>query len=196
MAAMNSATIETGFGYSPTRAPAATFEYRPLAEGSEGTFQALDAMRDAVLGQIPPDHSGYMDEFNRRAAENICAGVSGQSDRAQIAALFDYVTHTIKYVPHPLNQQRVQDCRRTLELVSGDCVSKSVCLATLLACLGYESRFVVQCLDGDSYSHVYIECQLENGAWLALDCVAEDKPIGWRQPLPDGGFETTWRIFE
>lgn len=170
-------------------------EYRPLAEGSAGTFQALDAMKAAVFGQIPPDYSGYMDEFNRRAAEKVCAGVPGQDDRAQIAALFDYVTHTIKYVPHPVNQQRVQDCRRTLELGSGDCVSKSICLVTMLASIGHEARFVAQCLDGDSYSHVYVECQTPGG-YLALDPVAEDKPIGWFQPVPDGGFETTWSCFE
>jgi transglutaminase-like putative cysteine protease len=171
-----------------------TIEYRPLAEGSLGTFQSLDAMKASVLGGVPPDYSGYLDEWNRGAAEKICAGVPGQDDRAQIGALFNYVAHSIKYVPHPLNQQRVQDCRRTLEIGSGDCVSKSVCLATLLACLGHTSRFVAQCLDSDSYSHVYVECQTVEG-WLALDCVAEDKPIGWFQPVPDGGFETTWPIF-
>lgn len=173
-----------------------TIEYRPLAEGSEGTFQSLDAMKAAVLGQMPPDYSGYLDEWNRQAAEKICAKLSGRDPRAQIAALCNYVTHSIKYVPHPLNQQRVQDCRRTLEIGSGDCVSKSVCLATLLACLGHVSRFVAQCPDGDSYSHVYVECQLADGNYLALDPVAEDKQIGWSQPLPDGGFETSWSIFE
>lgn len=172
-----------------------TIEYRPLAEGSSGTFESLDAMRAAVLGQIPPDYSGYLDEWNIRAAEKICANVPDQNPRAQIAALFNYVAHTIKYLPHPIGQQRVQDCRRTLELGSGDCVSKSVCLATLLACLGHTSRFVAQCPDGDSYSHVYVECQLADGIFLALDPVAEDKPIGWSQPLPDGGFETTCEIF-
>src|SRR5262245_7139502 len=196
-ATMNGAILGTGFGFSPTlRASAATplIEYLPLAEGSEGTFQSLDAMKAAVLGQIPPDYSGYLDEWNRRAAEKICANAPGQIPHAQIAALFKYVTHAIKYVPHPPNEQHVQDCRRTLEIGSGDCVSKSVCLATLLACLGHVSRFVAQCLDGDSYSHVYIECQIK-GSWLALDPVAEDKPMGWFQSVPDGGHETTWPIF-
>jgi transglutaminase-like putative cysteine protease len=171
-----------------------TIEYRPLAEGSAGTFESLDAMKAAVLGQIPPDYSGYLDQRNRRAAEKICAGVSSHNSSAQIAALFNYVTHRIKYVPHPANEQRVQDCQRTLEIGSGDCVSKSVCLATLLTCLGHVSRFVAQCLDGDSYSHVYVECQVR-GSYLALDCVASDKPMGWFQPVPDNGFETTWPIF-
>src|SRR5262249_39762087 len=133
-ATMNGAILGTGFGFSPTlRASAATplIEYLPLTEGSEGTFQSLDAMKAAVLRQIPPDYCGYLDEWNRRAAEKICANAPGQIPHAQIAALFNYVTHAIKYVPHPPNEQHVQDCRRTLEIGSGDCVSKSVCLATL-----------------------------------------------------------------
>ena len=192
--AANGAIQKMGFGYSPTRhAPAATIEYRPMADGSAGTFQALEAMRDAVLGRIPPDYSGYRDDFNRWAAEKICAG-TGHDKHAQIAALFAYVQRRIRYVPHPVNQQTVQDCKRTLEIGSGDCVSKSVCLATLLASIGHISRFVAQ-FDGESYSHVYVECETPAG-WLALDAVAEDEPMGWSQALPNGGFETTWSVFK
>jgi transglutaminase-like putative cysteine protease len=176
-------------------APAVT--YRPMLEGDAGTFQTLDAMRDAVLGRIPPDFSGYQDPFNIRAARSICASALGQSRRAQdeIAALFNWVITNIAYTPHPFNQQIVQDARRTLELREGDCVSLSVLLATLLACLGYKSRFIAQWVDGEEASHVYTEVLLPNGEWLALDAVARDKPIGWRQNTLDGGFEVPWEFF-
>lgn len=171
--------------------------YLPLAEGADGTFQSLDAMGAAVRGEIPPDYSGYQDESNRQAAEQIISGVKGQRARGEIGALFDYVCHTVVYRDHPWNQQRVQDCARTLELGSGDCVSKSVCLATLLFALGYDARFVAQCPDDQGYTHVYVEAFDDDAQqWIALDCVAEDKPMGWSQPLPDGGFETTWLIFQ
>ena len=166
----------------------------PLVEGAQGTWQTLNAMRDCVLGQVPPDYSGYQDEFNISAANNICAR-SSPGHKAQIAALFNYCAHKIQYLEHPINQQVCQDARRTIEIGSGDCVSLSVLLSTLLACLGYHSRFVAQCLDGNDYSHVYVEVLTPDGNWLALDPVARDKPMGWLQPVLDGGFSTTWMIF-
>lgn len=195
--AASAAIFNPGHDYSSsTRRPSAaahhTIEYRPLAGGSLGTFQSLDAMRAAVLGHMPPDFSGYRDGYNKSAADAICA--HGPDTRpAQMAALFDFVARSLVYTPHPFNQQTIQDCRRTLEIGEGDCVSKSVCLATLLACLGIRPRFVAQC-DGAEFTHVYVEA-LGHGGWLALDPVAADQPAGWTQPLNDGGFETTWEIF-
>src|SRR6266498_445690 len=108
-------------------APAAShsIEYRALPDGNGATFMTLDAMKDAVLGRVGPDYSGYQDGFNIRAANQICSHVSGQTQRAQIAALFNWVIANITYTPHPLNQQTVQDARRTIELRSGDCVSRN-----------------------------------------------------------------------
>lgn len=169
--------------------------YFPLSEGVAGTFESLDAMAQCVRGDCPPDFSGFQDEFNRQAAERLVAEVPSQDVRGEINAVFLFVRDQIPYRKHPFNQQRVQDCRRTLELGSGDCVSKSVCLATLLFALGYEARFVAQCPDGVEFSHVYVEARDDFGNWIALDPVAEDQPMGWSQSLPYGGFETTWQIF-
>lgn len=173
--------------------PAVT--YLPMADGAAGTFQALSAMAACVRGEVSPDFSGHQDEFNRRAAESIVSGVHGTDTRGEIAALFFFVRDCLVYRNHPWNQQRVQDCRRTLEIGSGDCVSKSVCLSTMLAALGHPSRFVAQSSDGCEYSHVYVEAW-DGGAWVALDSIVEQATPGWSQQLPDGGFETTWPIFE
>jgi hypothetical protein len=197
MTASSGAAINTtASNHHVTRAPAVSshsIEYRALADGNWGTFQTLGAMRDAVLGRIPPDYSGYKDGFNCRAAHSICQS-SGCSSLGQIAALFDFVTHQIKYEPHPIDQQTLQDARRTIEIGTGDCVSKSVLLATLLACLGYRPFFIAQWTDGESASHVYVGLRL-NGEELRLDPVADDKPMGWSQPSLDGGFEVAWEIF-
>lgn len=174
-------------------APPHSIEFRPLASGAPGIFQSLDAMVAATLGRIPPDFSGFDDPHIKRAAMDVCAGTVANDGAAQIAALFDYVARGLEYKLHPPNQQTLQDCRRTLEIGAGDCVSKSVCLATMLAALGHTTRFVAQC-DGQEFMHVYVEV-LTPGGWLALDPVASDQPMGWSQPLPDGGFETTWEIF-
>lgn len=179
------------------RAPAVSHsvEYIPLPDGDGATYITLDAMKDAVLGRIGPDYSGYTDSFVCRAAANICGQrPSGCSTRSQIAALFDYVAHKIKYEPHPLNQQTLQDARRTIEIGSGDCVSLSVLLATLLTCLGHRPYFIAQWVDGKEASHVYVGLRLD-GEELRLDPVASDKPMGWSQKTLDGGFEVAWEIF-
>lgn len=192
---------------SPTRnragAVASSFPVHPdkpsvayilLSANSEGTYQTLEAMAECVRGECPPDFSGCHDEWIRQKAENIVRNVKGQDADGEIKALFDFVKDKITYRKHPINQQRLQDCRRTLEFRSGDCVSKSVCLATLLAALGYEPRFVAQCPDGDEYTHVYVEV-LTNSGWFPLDPVAEQHPMGWTQPLAEGGHETVQSIF-
>jgi hypothetical protein len=192
-AVLNKASSHHRLAHSAPAVSSHSIEYRALADGNWGTFQTLDAMRDAVLGRIPPDYSGYKDSFVCRAAYSICAK-SGCSSQAQIAALFNFVTHQIKYEAHPIDQQTLQDARRTIEIGSGDCVSKSVLLATLLACFGHRPYFLAQWTDGESASHVYVGLNF-NGEELRLDPVADDKPMGWSQPLLDGGFEYRQEIF-
>lgn len=196
------AAFPTTIGHHPTVATAApavshSIEYRPLAEGDGGTFQTLDAMKACVLGIVPPDYSGYRDEFNIRAANQIASTASGQDARSKVAALCNWVTRNITYTSHPFNQQVCQDAKRTIELRKGDCVSLSILLATLLASLEYPyiSRFVAQWVDGEDASHVYVEVHMPDGEWLALDAVAKDQPVGWRQNTLDGGFEVAWEIF-
>lgn len=176
-------------------APAATpsIEYRVLPDGDGATFMTLDAMKDAVLGRIAPDYSGWQDLFNIKAVIEITK--DSPTREGDIRTLFNWVIVNIAYEPHPINQQILQDARRTLELRRGDCVSLSVLLATLLACLGYLPRFVAQWPDGESASHVYVEVDMLNDGWLALDAVAKDQPVGWRQQTLDGGFEVAWEIF-
>lgn len=186
--------------YTPrgNHAPAASVQIEPLQEGSQGTFQTLGAMSRAVRGQIAPDFSGHSDAYNQQAAMLIVGG-PWKSKAPQ--ALFNFTRDQIIYANHPWNMQVIQDCRRTLQAGSGDCVSKSVCLSTLLACWGIVSRFVAQCPDGEGFNHVYIEYENLDGQWVALDPTGDGKDarpwfdVGDFQRLPDGGFETTYEIF-
>lgn len=171
----------------------------PLSDGADGTFEALALMAECVRGECGPDYSGMADEANYRAAETILKQGGSDGERI-IPALFYFVRDSIEYIDHPWNVQQVQDCRRTIELGTGDCVSKSVCLATLLGSRGIVSRFVAQCLDGREYSHVYVEAW-DGSQWVALDPVADGRGgrdsggLGWRQRVPDYGFESEYEIF-
>jgi transglutaminase-like putative cysteine protease len=155
-------------------------------------------MARAVHGEISPDFSGYKDAHNAQTAAAIARGSAIAGSR--IVALLRYVRDEILYADHPWNMQVVKDCRRTLDSRSGDCVSKSVCLATLLACLGIESRFVAQATDGANYDHVYLQA-LADDQWISLDPTADGRDgrpfgdAGWSQQLPAGGIETPYTIF-
>jgi hypothetical protein len=189
----SSAVINNASSHHRLARSAPAVSYIPLPDGDDGTYITLNAMKDAVLGRIGPDYSGYKDSFVCKAAHQICQS-SGCSSHGQIAALFNFVTYQIEYEAHPIDQQTLQDARRTIEIGSGDCVSKSVLLATLLACFGHRPYFIAQWVDGQSASHVYVGLNF-NGEELRLDPVAEDKPMGWSQNTLDGGFEIIWEIF-
>jgi transglutaminase-like putative cysteine protease len=175
-----------------------TVEYLPLPNGVDATFTTLEAMKAAVLGQMPPGYSGWRDEFNQQTAHAIAFNRA-----SEIHALFYFARDQIVYVEHPWNLQVVKDCRRAIESRSGDCVTKSVALATLLACRGHISRFVAQAPDGEAFNHVYCEVEVIPGSdeWIALDPTADGRDgrpfgdVGWFQVLSDNGIETTGRIF-
>jgi transglutaminase-like putative cysteine protease len=199
MAAPNSAVYPSRLGCSSSGSrTAASFAttYESLPDGEEGTFRSLDAMAEAVRGEVPPDFSGYTDPAVIRFADQLVGNASGD-ERAEMAALYDYVAHRLAYIEHPPEQQTIQDALRTIQIGSGDCVSKSVLLATLLLARDIPARFVGQYTsDSSGYSHVYVEAQLPDGNWYPLDPVASDKPMGWTQPLCDDCFETTWDLFK
>jgi transglutaminase-like putative cysteine protease len=175
-----------------------TITIEPLADGIEGTLATLDLMALTVRGGQGPDFSGFRDPAIQQTAQRT---VRHQSTSHRIVEeLFDFCRDRIRYVNHPFDLQVVQDAARTLDFESGDCVSKSVCLATLLACLDFLPRFVAQKFDATGYDHVYVEVWLD-GQWIALDPTGDGRDgrpfaaMGWRRALPDYGCETTQDIF-
>lgn len=166
-----------------------------MAIGTAGTMQTFEAMASCVRGEVPPDFCGYQNSTIIDFAVHLIEGCSDSLHEIQV--LFNYAAKQIEYVLHPIDQQVVQDACQTIRLKTGDCVSKSVLLATLLASMDYDVRFVAQYWDDSQlYSHVYVEAfDKQLAGWIPLDPVASDKPMGWTQSLPDGGFETPYDIF-
>jgi transglutaminase-like putative cysteine protease len=184
-------------GFS-TVSPSASVTYKPLLAGTSGTLQTLGAMREAVTIGLPPEYVSYRDGSNQRAALTITAHAPADV----ITALYEFARDRISYIDHPWNMQVVQDAKRTLEKETGDCVSKSVLLSTLLASLGINSRFVAQASTPDGFDHVYVEAEAGGaGNWIALDPTADGRDgrprgdVGWTQRLADGGFEMAYSIF-
>ena len=160
-----------------------------LQPNSAGIFQSLDAMSACVRGEVGPDFAGWQNPQIQSFKNSLIASNPFQDPAFTI---FDFVQSEIKYVPHPPDQQVIQDALVTIREKSGDCVSKSVLLATLLRANQTPVWFVAQCLNGLDYSHVYCEA-LINGKVYALDAITNE-PAGWSQPCGQTGFETTWLI--
>lgn len=169
-------------------------------DNDAATRQTLEAMAQAVRGEIAPDYAGWRDERIRRKALELVAGVQ-PGFQGEVERLFAFVRDAIPYRRDQVDTQRVQAPLQTLELNSGKCVDKVVLLAALLGSMGYLSRFVVQKVTpGDDWSHVYLEAFDDKaGQWIALDPTGDGhdgRPLaapGWKQPVHQ---EFTFDIFE
>lgn len=197
---MSGATITASFPKPPTtvgmrRSPGVIKsnphqQFFTLSTGRKGVFQTLDAMASCVRGEVAPDHAGYQSPVIAAKASEIESLMFGQFYPESV---FNFTQTCIRYLDHPFDLQIVQDALVTLGQGTGDCVSMSVLVATLLASRDYPVWFVCQDVTGEEYSHVYCETVVR-GKVTALDPVGSE-PMGWRQPLQPGGFETTWPIF-
>ena len=170
------------------------------SDNDAATRQTLEAMAQAVRGEIGPDYAGWRDERIRRKALELVAGVQ-PGFKGEVERLFTFTRDVIPYRRDQVDTQRVQAPLQTIELQSGKCVDKVVLLAALLGSLGYLSRFVVQKVTpGDDWSHVYLEAFDDKaGQWIPLDPTGDGhdgRPMaapGWKQPVHQ---EFTFDIFE
>jgi transglutaminase-like putative cysteine protease len=159
---------------------------QPLAQDKAGTVQTLAAMADLV-------RKGAADPAIRDEALAICQNVQGHDFKGEIEALFHFCQHHIRYRRDPVEQERVQDARRTVFVFrSGDCDDKCVALGSLLGSLGHKTRFVVIGKRPDSYTHVYLHVLDKKRGWLPLDPTPEQSPPGWEAK---GYYSSTYEIF-
>lgn len=128
------------------------------------------------------------DEVVRRMATRIIEKCHGHDFMCEIKALFEFVRDETIYRRDPVQVERIQDARRTIEFRTGDCDDKVILLASLLGAIGHPSRFVVIGPAVNHYSHVYLEVATDRG-WLPLDPTNENAAMGWeakgiRQSFP------------
>jgi transglutaminase superfamily protein len=155
-----------------------------LLPGTPGITQTLQAMASLV-------RRDSQDMQLRDKALEICSHCDGHDFEDEIHSLFRYCRDGITYRRDPVQQERVQDAKRTIYVFgTGDCDDKVVCLATLLGCLGHRSRFKVLGRKRDKYTHVYLETYCK-GKWIPLDPTPEEAPAGWEGQ----GYTAVYDIF-
>jgi transglutaminase-like putative cysteine protease len=159
--------------------PAATIAVlQGLPDGELGTAETLAMMRDTVRAAVRAPAQTV-----REAALRILANVPQRKWLPEITALHAFVRDQIRYVTHPQGVQIVQIPEKTLEYAAGNCVDKSVLLASLLEATGHPSQFVALVIKGQQngqFSHVILETK--NGTrWLPLETIL-NVPAGWYPP--------------
>lgn len=148
-----------------------------LPSGSAGTAETLRLMRDMA--------NRYKTDMQvRGVALDLVRGLAPRDWVGEVKALFEYVRDSIRYVRDIAGVETLQTPPTTIELEAGDCDDKSTLLASLLASIGHESRFVaVGYRTLGAFQHVYVEALL-NGKWVPLDATVP-REFGWspRPPL-------------
>jgi hypothetical protein len=126
------------------------------------------------------------DEGLQRFAAQILINqrLDSHSDkRGVVSALCDYVQR-LAYIHDPSGSfDSVSSARQTISKGFGDCDDLAVLLATLLALVGFEPRFVLARLKAGSrgYDHVYVDVVLPSGR-IALDPCSRSHGPGWESP--------------
>lgn len=147
-----------------------------LPSGSAGTSETLRLMRELVLRYKTDTHL-------RGVTLGLVRHTRPKDWRGEVKAVFEYVRDHIRYVRDVEGVETLQTPPVTLDLEAGDCDDKSTLLATMLASIGHQSRFVATGYrqPGD-YQHVYVEAAVDGG-WLPLDATVA-APFGWRPRTP------------
>jgi hypothetical protein len=153
----------------------------PLKDGDAGVIQELQIMRDIVrYDATQPDLRKFILRYV------LGKRVRGHDYAGEVRACFDFAQRGIVYRRDPVGVERIADLWSALYALSpddepeGDCVIKSVCLATCLALLGHYPFFVVmkQSPQDQTFKHVYVGVPL-NGKKRALDPTPEETPMGF-----------------
>ena len=157
-----------------------TPQYFWLYKGKQGSLQTAEQMARLVREDTIRDT-----ELQKWAAQILINNGldSHASKRDIVGAIFSYVKQ-IKYIHDPAGAfDAIQAARTTIEKGFGDCDDLSVLLATLLAQVGLQPRFVLARYKPNSkgYDHVYVDVVLPDneGGRMALDPSSARRGAGW-----------------
>lgn len=146
----------------------------PLLNGDAGVSQTIDQMRALV-------DEALRDPSILRAAKDIVRGVPPFDDLSEAQALYNWVRANIRFTKDPVNKETLYPPSELLQIRAGDCDDISMLLATLLMAIGYPARLMTVAANGDEFSHVYVEGQI-NGQWIPMDPARSDSQFGVAPP--------------
>lgn len=88
----------------------------------------------------------------------------------ELRAIFDFVTHNIRYTGDIAGKDTFQTALRTLDFRGGDCDDAAVLTAVLATENGFHTRWRVTSNHGDTWDHIYTLAQFpRTNRWIPLD---------------------------
>lgn len=148
-----------------------------LAGGFGGVVQTLRVMRQMVRAYST-------DPRMRNVARSIIFLTPEKDEVAEVAALFNFVRDSIRYMRDVHEVETISTPDKTLASRVGDCDDQTTLLATLLQSVGYPTRFIVTGYETPGqYEHVYMQVFV-NGEWVDCDPTEQGAPLGWSAPMP------------
>ena len=152
------------------------FSQRPIPPGAKGNFETLEEMKKIV----------FEDSQENDLKNFVLREIVGQKSslREQLQAIFLYARDRIRYEPERDGYETVADLWSCLysfdpKTAIGDCVQKSIFIATCLSYLGFNPFFsaIQQIPNADFFNHVYVECEI-NGNLTVFDATPPNFQIG------------------
>lgn len=174
------------------RAGAPQTRETPRQTGAKGNQETL-----AIMAQIVREDSRRAD-LKRFVTRYLLPGIEQKTDAGKIQQIYEFCRDEILYLDDSPGVERVADlwtCLFGLGEFSarGDCVIKSVCLATLLAMFGGRPCFIAirSTSENEALNHVF--CGLPAGnRLLSLDALPATFQIGDEAPSVS---KVLYRIF-
>lgn len=158
----------------PIAFPPSPIYRAPLMSGDAGVSQTIDQMRNLV-------DEALRDPSILRMAKDIIRSVPPFDDYSEAETLYNWVRANIRFTKDPVNKETLYPPTELLQIRSGDCDDISMLLATLLMAIGYPARLMTVAANGDEFSHVYVEGQV-NGQWIPMDPARSDSQFGIAPP--------------
>lgn len=150
----------------------------------------------SVLMSIPPGREGVrhtlrmMQHLTREGKKNtairqkaveLTRYLPQKARLDEIKAVAHFVRDRIRYIKDIDGVETVHTAERVLQNGAGDCDDKSLLLASLLASIGFKTRFVACGFkEVGKFTHVFTEVKYGD-KWLPLE-TTEPVPVGWRPP--------------
>lgn len=159
--------------YQATTPSVTTVQLSSIPSGAAGVRHTLQLMRALV-------QRGKVSWPVRQRAQILIANLPQQDYVGEARALHAWVRDHIRYTRDIRGVETLHTADKVLEIGQGDCDDKSVLLASMLASIGFKTRFKAVGFRPGHYVHVYPEALIGN-RWVALE-TTKPWPIGQEPP--------------
>ena len=151
---------------------------KQIGTGDRAIAATLRLMRKMIL-------DGSKNWEIRWTAVQIVKDLPARSDQAEVNAIFQWIQQSLRFTRDPIAVEMLHTPDVLLKLIrqdtqtAADCDDYVILGGSLLAVLGYPTRFKIISLNTQrKLQHVYLEVRV-HGKWIPFDPIRRDKPLGW-----------------